>query len=277
MKTFYQHIVRNLILAMCIVLYVPVLQAANVSEPDHNEIAEWKIIKELMFGNKEIKSGRNEVVALYLNTKLDDASTVPIMVNGLMDQATDKFIKKLYLIIDRNPIPTAGIFEFGPESGRVKLETRMRFEHFSFIRAVAETNDGDLYMDQRWVQVAGGCSAPSGKNLDDPSLGKMRFRMDDQMQIDQPNLVQFQIKHPNESALASDLDEGHLARFIDKISVDYNGKSVFRGDVNFSLSDNPIFKFYFLPKTDGVLSVKASDTHNTSFEDSYEINGSDHF
>ena len=97
------------------------------------------------------------------------------------------------------------------------------------------------------------------------------------MQIDQPNLVQFQIKHPNESALASDLDEGHLARFIDKISVDYNGKSVFRGDVNFSLSDNPIFKFYFLPKTDGVLSVKASDTHDTSFEDSYEINGSDHF
>src|SRR5258708_24336826 len=35
---------------------------------------------------------------------------------------------------------------------------RSRFEDYSFVRAVAEMNDGRLYMSQRWVKAAGGCS-----------------------------------------------------------------------------------------------------------------------
>ncbi|MDC1311726.1 quinoprotein dehydrogenase-associated SoxYZ-like carrier [Burkholderiales bacterium] len=253
------------------VLCSQVAIANSFPEPDHTTIPEWIMIKKLMFGEREIKDGSDGVLALYLNTKLDDSSTVPIMVNALMDQTEEKFIKTLYLVIDRNPIPTAGVFRFKPEVGRVKLETRLRFEKFSFIRAIAETNSGDLYMDQRWVQVAGGCSAPSGKNADDPLLGKMRFRMDDQIRLNEPNLVQFQIKHPNESTLASDLEPGYTARFIDKVAVEYNGKSIMSGDINFSLSDNPIFKFYFSPRSEGTLSVRAEDTHDTVFTDSLEI------
>jgi sulfur-oxidizing protein SoxY len=226
-----------------------------------------------MFGDREIKDGSKDVLALYLNTKLDDSSTVPIMVNALMDQTDEMFIKTLYLVIDRNPIPTAGVFQFNPEAGKVKLETRLRFEKFSFIRAIAETNSGELYMDQRWVQVAGGCSAPSGKNANDPQIGKMRFRLDDHIRLKEPNLVQFQIKHPNESTLAADLEPGYDARFINKVSVQYNGKSIMSGDINFSLSDNPIFKFYFAPQGGGVLSVRAEDTHDSVFTHSVDIEG----
>ncbi|MEJ6565622.1 MAG: quinoprotein dehydrogenase-associated SoxYZ-like carrier [Burkholderiales bacterium] len=245
--------------------------ATPFPEPDHASVPEWLVIKNLMFGDREIKDGSNDVLALYLNSKLDDSSTVPIMVNALMDQTDDVFIETLYLIIDRNPIPTAGIFRFHPDAGKVKLETRLRFEKFSFIRAIVETNTGELYMDQRWVQVSGGCSAPSGKNADDPLLGKMRFRMEDQLRLNEPNLVQFQIKHPNESTLASDLEPGDSARFIDKISVEYDRKPIMTGDVNFSLSDNPIFKFYFFPKTAGTLSVLVEDTHDTIFTESMEV------
>jgi sulfur-oxidizing protein SoxY len=226
-----------------------------------------------MFGDREIKDGSKDVLALYLNTKLDDSSTVPIMVNALMDQTDEMFIKTLYLVIDRNPIPTAGVFQFNPQAGKVKLETRLRFEKFSFIRAIAETNSGELYMDQRWVQVAGGCSAPSGKNANDPQIGKMRFRLDDHIRLKEPNLVQFQIKHPNESTLAADLEPGYDARFINKVSVQYNGKSIMSGDINFSLSDNPIFKFYFAPQGGGVLSVRAEDTHDSVFTHSVDIEG----
>jgi sulfur-oxidizing protein SoxY len=95
--------------------------------------------------------------------------------------------------------------------------------------------------------------------------------MDDQVRLNEPNLVQFQIKHPNESTLASDLEPGYAARFIDKVAVEFNGKSIMSGDINFSLSDNPIFKFYFSPQAEGVLSVRAEDTHDTIFTDSVEI------
>ena len=256
-------------------LTVSVISSANANtiEPDHSSIPEWLVIKDLMFGDREIKDGSKDVLALYLNTKLDDSSTVPIMVNALMDQTDEMFIKTLSLVIDRNPIPTAGVFQFNPEAGKVKLETRLRFEKFSFIRAIAETNSGELYMDQRWVQVAGGCSAPSGKNANDPQIGKMRFRMDDHIRLKEPNLVQFQIKHPNESTLAADLEPGYDARFINKVSVQYNGKSIMSGDINFSLSDNPIFKFYFAPQGGGVLSVRAEDTHDSVFTHSVDIEG----
>ncbi len=268
MKVLYG-LLAILIIAKLTLLFA--FSPAFGADPDHKTIPEWVVIKNLMFGDREIKDGSEDVLRLYLNTKLDDSSTVPIMVNALQDQTSGTYIKTLYLIIDRNPIPTAGIFNFEPEAGRVKLETRLRFEKFSFIRAIAETNSGELYMDQRWVQVAGGCSAPSGKNANDPDIGKMRFRMDDNVTLNQPNLVQFQIKHPNESTLAADLEPGYNARFIDKVSVQYNGKSIMSGDVNFSLSDNPIFKFYFAPQGNGVLSVTAEDTHDSVFTQSMNI------
>ena len=38
-----------------------------------------------MFGNKEINNDQN-IVKIFLNTKTSDATTVPLMINGLIDQ-----------------------------------------------------------------------------------------------------------------------------------------------------------------------------------------------
>jgi sulfur-oxidizing protein SoxY len=181
----------------------------------------------------------------------------------------------MYLIVDRNPIPTAGVFRFTPDSGRVKLETRLRFEQYSFVRAIAELNDGRLYMSQRWVQAAGGCSAPVGSGIPADLLGKMRFRMDDAVEYDKPMLVELQVRHPNESALASDLEPDQIPRFVRNVNVDFNGKLVMSGEVNFSLSDNPVFRFYFVPRADGELNVRIEDTHDSVFTQSVRVSEED--
>ena len=129
------------VLFICVGLFSNESFARNVSEPDHEVVPEWLVIKDLMFGERNIRSGEG-VISLYLNTKLDDVSTVPVMVNANLDQTEEKYIQAIYLVVDRNPIPTAGKFRFTPQSGRVKLETRLRFEKFSFVRAVAELNTG---------------------------------------------------------------------------------------------------------------------------------------
>ncbi len=256
-----------------VLLCLPMLTYANSHpEPDHTKIPEWQVIRNLMFGDREINPDEREVVRVYLNIRADDASTVPVMINGLIDQSETDYIKTLYLIVDRNPTPTAGIFHFTPESGRVKLETRLRFEQYSFVRAIAELNDGRLYMSQRWVKAAGGCSAPMGKNgVPAALMGKMRFRMDDTVEYDQPTLVQVQIRHPNESALASDLDPDHVPQFIRSVQVNFNNQSVMSGEVNFSLSDNPVFRFYFVPRSEGELNVTVEDTHDSVFSQSIPI------
>ena len=278
-KTEYM-IVANFLGKSLFTLYVGAIlislsshaKPANFDSPDHAAVPEWQIIKDLMFGDRPIFEGRGKIVSMFLNTKLDDASTVPVMINGDGDQTRDSYIKTLYVVIDKNPIPTAGIFHFSPESGRVKLETRLRFEKYSFVRAIAEMNDGSLFMDQQWVQVQGGCSAPSGRDAaDDPLLGKMRFRFDDAFAINEPNLVQVQIRHPNESALAVDLDPNHEAQFLNSLDVQYNGESVISAEINFSISDNPVFKFYFFPRSEGELTVRAKDTHDSVFSESIQL------
>lgn len=240
--------------------------ANEKAEPDPARSQYWEPIRTLLFGDRVINSDSRQVISVYLNTRADDASTVPVMVNALIDQTPQEYIKTVYLIVERNPSPTAGVFHFTPESGRVKVETRLRFEDFSFVRAVAEMNDGRLYAAQRWVKAAGGCSAPMAKNFVPAALlGKMRFRMDDAVQFNQPNLVQVQIRHPNESALAADFDPNRTPQFVRNVNVTYNGLPVMNAQVDFSLSDNPVFRFYFVPRHAGSLRVEVEDTFDQRY------------
>lgn len=254
------------IVAAALLIAAPAL-ANEKAEPDPDQSPYWEPIRTLLFGSRPINADGRQVINVYLNTRADDASTVPVMVNALVDQTSAAYIKSVYLIVERNPSPVAGLFHFSPDSGRVKVETRLRFEDFSFVRAVAEMNDGRLYMAQRWVKAAGGCSAPMAKNAVPAALlGKMRFRMDDAVRLDQPNLVQVQIRHPNESALAADFDPDKTPQFVRNVNVTYNGASVMDAQVDFSLSDNPVFRFYFVPREEGRLRVEVEDTHDRRFE-----------
>lgn len=231
----------------------------------------WQFYKPLMFGGKEINNDQ-KVVKIFLNTKTSDATTVPLMINGLIDQTPESFIKKIYIIVDNNPSPVAGVFNFSPDNGRVKIETRLRFEKFSFVRAVAEMNDGTLFQAAEWVKAEGGCSAPSaGSDGESVDLGKIRVRVDEIRNYEDPLLTEVQIKHPNESGLSIDFPSDKVARFIRDINVTYNDTNVFDGKVDFSLSDNPIIRFYFLPGRDGVLKINLTDTYDSVYTKTVNI------
>ena len=262
--------------------------AADNVQPLQDEVKEWLTLRNLMFGAKAVTSGENSTVRLSVNKDLDDASTVPILIEGLVDQKNNRFIKKLYLIVDQNPIPTAAIFEMSPSKGSLHLETRLRIEKFTYVRAVAEMSDGELFMDQKWVEVKGGCSAPAGKNAGiDPLLGKMKFKLDKyknsfkdadgkrtfRVELDQPNLLKVQVRHPNESAMASDLDADASPNFIQKIRVGFDEKELISAEVNFSISDNPAFMFHFAPEHQGELSFSIRDTHENQYVDSVSVLG----
>ena len=265
-----------------------ILHAADNVQPLQDEVKEWLTLRNLMFGAKAVTSGENSTVRLSVNKDLDDASTVPILIEGLVDQKNNRFIKKLYLIVDQNPIPTAAIFEMSPSKGSLHLETRLRIEKFTYVRAVAEMSDGQLFMDQKWVEVKGGCSAPAGKNAGiDPLLGKMKFKLDKyknsfkdadgkrtfRVELDQPNLLKVQVRHPNESAMASDLDADASPNFIQKIRLGFDEKELISAEVNFSISDNPAFMFHFAPEHQGELSFSIRDTHENQYVDSVSVLG----
>ena len=257
---------------LCLLLAAVPALANEKAEPDPAKSTYWEPIRKIMFGDREILDGK-DVLRVYLPIRADDASTVPVTVKAQIDQKPDYYLKNIWLVVERNPSPAAGVFHFTVDSGRVQLETRLRFEDFSHVRAIGETSDGKLYMSSRWVKAAGGCSAPGARNYVPPALmGKMKFKFEDEtLKYDEPALVQLMIRHPNESALAGDFDVSKVPRFVRSVSVTYAGKPVMSAEVDFSISENPSFRFVFVPHAAGELRAEVEDTHDQRYTEILKV------
>jgi sulfur-oxidizing protein SoxY len=242
--------------------------AAWAQNVDPEASAIWQKVRADLFSGMAIGAGDN-VIALETPKRAEDAAVVPIAIRAQFPQAQNRYIEKLWLIIDNNPSPIAAVFHFTPESGRADIETRIRVEQYSHIRAIALTNDGQLYMATNYIKASGGCSAPSSKDAvaARATLGKMRLRVDDSVTTGQPVLAQLMISHPNDSGLAMD----QLTRlytpphFVRSIEVRYEDKVVLSADVDFSISENPNFRFYFIPGKGQELDVNVVDNQDLRF------------
>ena len=80
----------------------------------------------------------------------------------------------------------------------------------------------------------------------------------------QPVLAQLMVSHPNDSGLAMDQVTRTYAtpHFVRQVDVSYAGKPVMRADVDFSISENPNFRFYFVPTSADAGELKANVVDN---------------
>ena len=243
------------------------MRAADGGDEENNEI--WQQLRKTIFEGRPINAGKNEVIKLFLPSRAEDAAVVPVLIRTTIDQTPARFIKKVYLVIDKNPSPIGVVFNMTPESGRADIETRVRVETYTPIRAVAEMNDGQLFMATKIIIASGGCSAPAGNGAGQMSnLGKMRIRLDGEAQMNQPLMAQLMIQHPNFSGLGSNDSNVH---FVKHVRVTYAGKEIMSAEVDFTISENPNFRFYFVPKEQGELRAEVVDTKDLKFESSLMV------
>jgi sulfur-oxidizing protein SoxY len=234
----------------------------------------WQKVRTSLFQSRPIATATDEVISLDVPLRAEDAAIVPIAIKTRLPQTAARHIDKVYLIIDNNPSPVSAIFQFTPLSGRADIETRVRIDEYTHIRAIAETNDGQLHMSTRFLKAAGGCSAPPGKDAQAAlaTLGRMKFRVEGDVSANpagnQPVLAQLMISHPNNSGLAMDQVSRLFtpAHFVRQVRVTYGGQLVMAADVDFSISENPNFRFYFLPRGDGELKAEVVDSNDLRFE-----------
>jgi sulfur-oxidizing protein SoxY len=256
------------------------LSAVGAGTPARAQDAEteiWHKVREAQFGGRSFEPSAEAVVSLQAPNRAEDAAVVPILIHAMRPQDPQRWVRKIYLVIDKNPSPLGAVFTLTPDSGRADIETRIRIEDYTWVRAIAETNDGKLYMAMKYVKAAGGCSAPAGKDLEAAMarLGRMKFRTDGEVQLNQPNLAELMISHPNISGLAMDQLTRLYAppRFVRTVQVSYAGKPVMSADVDFTISENPNFRFYFVPRGDGQLRADVVDSSDATFETSVAIRG----
>jgi sulfur-oxidizing protein SoxY len=246
---------------------VPALAQPADSRPTPE--ARWAALKPALFGSREITDNARDLLQIDAPARAEDAAVVPISVKALVPQTATRWVRKLHLVIDNNPSPMGAVFSYTPDSGRAEIETRVRVEEYTTVRAVAEFNDGRLVMVSRFLKASGGCSAPAGKDMAEAMarLGRMRLRVEGPVVAGQPALAQLMISHPNVSGLAID----QLTRlaptpvFVRRVAVTYAGRPVLQADVDFSLSENPSLRFNFLAQREGELVAEVIDTDNRQF------------
>lgn len=249
--------------------------ALSADPPSPETAGGWPRIRTLMFEGREIEENASGVIELDAPARAENAAIVPIGFRTHPDHRTGRYVKKVTLVIDRNPSPVGAIFTFSPDSGRTELETRVRIETFSHVRAIAETSDGKLYMASRFVQAAGGCSAPmsSDAQASTARLGRMKLLLEGETKVDVPARARLMISHPNQSGLAMDLDSRGYQRphYVRSIAVTYAGRPVMTAEVDFTISENPHVRFFFLPRGPGELKAEVVDTDQLKFESAIQV------
>jgi sulfur-oxidizing protein SoxY len=264
-------------LSATLVIWLALSAAACAQNLDPEASAIWQKVRADLFSGLPI-GGADEVVVLETPTRAEDAAVVPIAIRAQFPQSKNRYVETLWLIIDNNPSPIAAVFHFTPESGRADIETRVRVEQYTYIRAVALTNDGELHMATRYVKASGGCSAPASKDAAAAraNIGKMRLRVDNALTAGQPALAQLMISHPNDSGLAMDQLTRTYAppHFVRHIEVRYGDLLVLSAEVDFSISENPNFRFYFIPGSGDELEAKVVDNQDLEFTANLKLDSS---
>ena len=245
--------------------------------PEEESRQVWEnSLKPVYFADRAIIEGAAQsLIELTAPPSAEDPALVPISIHTKIPQTDETFIQKIYVFIDKNPLPLVGIFAFTPASGRADLAMRIRIDDRTYVRAIAEMNTGELYMDERFVRAVGGCSAPPGKDLAESMarLGKMRIRTLGEIQQGEPSLTQLMISHPNITGLA--MDQVRRTRpppyFVKAIKVSFDGQPILSAETTFAISQDPSFRFFFVPHDDGELTVEVIDTKEERFTSSYSV------
>jgi sulfur-oxidizing protein SoxY len=113
------------------------------------------ILKEL-FGDRPIRRGQ---VLLDMPLVAEDGRVVPVIIEAPgLPMTGANYVKAVHLIVDHNPDPHLAAFDVTPAMGRLSLQFRIKMKRTTWVRAIVETNTGDVWADYARVNVSlNGC------------------------------------------------------------------------------------------------------------------------
>ncbi|HEY6633140.1 MAG TPA: quinoprotein dehydrogenase-associated SoxYZ-like carrier, partial [Rhizobiaceae bacterium] len=223
----------------------------------------WTALKGDVLGDRPILLDTG-LIRIEAPKRAQDAALVPVDI--YIDPAKAAGVKKVTMVIDVNPAPVAATFEFGNDAGVTHLSTRVRVNDYSWLRAIAETESGELHMSQTFVKASGGCSAPAVKNSKEAlaSMGQMKLRQfaPPKESMTKAQELQLMIRHPNNSGLQRDpLTQYFIpAHFVQNLSISQGDRLILSMEGGISISEDPNFRFDFDVHGNDDIRVEATDT-----------------
>ncbi len=221
---------------------------------------QWENLRAKVFGTRTIAAPPSQV-ELIVPSRAAFGASVPVKVVSKLPQKPELYVKKLYLFVDKNPSPVSAVLELTQDIGQADFETRLRVDEYSHIRVVSELSNGELHMDSRYVKVSGGCSAPPNRDQLH-NIGKTVFRLPNGVKLNAPTPADVSVVHPNDTGF----ELNHITvmfippHFVRSLKVSYADRPLFDADLDFSISENPSFRFNFVARGPGELKAEVEDT-----------------
>jgi sulfur-oxidizing protein SoxY len=231
----------------------------------------WPALADDIFKGRPLADGAG-LVGLEMPVRAEDAAIVPVTMRVTLPPGDTRYLKTLTLVIDDNPAPVAATFKVGPNAGISTISTRVRVDAYTHVHAIAELSDDKLYVVETYVKASGGCSAPAAKNADVAAagIGQMKFRQFAAATAgptSAPREAQIMIRHPNNSGLQRDQVTLLYTppHFVDELSVWQGDALLFSMVGGISVSEDPNFRFTFIPNGAATFRVEAKDTNGQRF------------
>jgi len=226
---------------------------------------EWDRVAAQLFPGRNLRQGQ-EAVQLIVPLRAAYGASVPVKIVSKLPQRPDLYVRKLWLVVDKNPSPVAAVLDLSTEVGQADFETRLRVDEYSHVRVISELSNGELHTDSRYVKTSGGCSAPP--NRDQLHLiGRTMLKLPGELHMDQPTVADVTVVHPNDTGF--ELNQVTVMyippHFVRSIKVSYAQRKIFDADLDFSVSENPTLRFNFVPHGRGELRAEVADSKDGQF------------
>jgi sulfur-oxidizing protein SoxY len=226
---------------------------------------EWERLAAKLFPGRTLRAGR-EVVQLTVPLRAAYGASVPVKVVSMLPQAAQRHVKRLWLVVDKNPSPVALALDLSTEIGQADFETRLRVDEYSHVRVVSELSDGSLHIDSRYVKTSGGCSAPPNRDALH-LIGKTILKLPAGVRLTPPPRPDVTVVHPNDTGF--ELNQVTVMyippHFVRSIKVSYDRRKVFDAELDFSVSENPTLRFNFVPHGEGELRAEVTDSKDGQY------------
>jgi predicted secreted protein len=125
--------------------------------PDDPEIPNEEVarIYRERFGGRAITRAH---VQLDMPAVAEDGRVVPVIIESDLPMTAEHYVKGIHLIVDHNPDAHLAGFYLTPAVGQVSISTRIKMKRSTWVRAILETNTGELWADYAKVLVTlNGC------------------------------------------------------------------------------------------------------------------------
>lgn len=238
---------------------------------DPEASAIWPKLKAFLFGDRPLLAASPAQIQFSAPRRAEDPAFVPLAVRADPSAWGGSPVRRITLLIDNNPSPIAAQIDLPTGGALPELETRVRVDEYSFVRAIVESADGRLFQATRFVKASGGCSAPPGGDeaAMRAAMGRMLFRVDEGARVvpGQALTVQWMVNHPNHSGLAMDQFTRQYtpAEYVRSARLWQGERLLWTADLDFALSENPSLRFRFVPQGTADLRAEVTDTRDRHY------------